>query len=356
MDSKKSSVIDYPKSGLDEKVWIEEKDSKLKLKEEFKKLILDKLNSYLKSAGFKYSAKWIKRIKVIGSLTSFQWRNDSDLDVHVEVDTGIFRDKEFSGSISPEDAQNLLNETGRKKLNIDEQILLPGTKHNLEFYFEMYFNDKLMDGQSVVEYDGVYDIQTGEWVKPPRSVSSAFDPAEIYANVYEATEKLAENLDIKLNRIKRDIIDIRFIKEALESFKDKGSIEVYQKAINTRIAQIETEINDYMKKMRKVIDDRKKSKSQYDDDNLKFKFLAKYSYIWLEKELEKVLGKPPVVTEKNINDVQDAIEEQWEDRASELSLDSLKKKGYLVVKIFSNGSKQSVLCKDKTGQARIFLI
>lgn len=305
--SKTASIIDYPKSGLDETIWILEDVPKPVLKENLKKQILNKLEHYYIDAGFKHKDKWIRKIKIIGSLTSYQWRNDSDLDVHTEVDIKKFIDSEFDGALEPEDAKKLLDETARQKLNIDSPEKLEGTSHPMEYYFELYDKGKLMQGQAIIEYDGVYDLQKDKWLKPPREVSSAFDPSEIYSNIFTSTEELARKFDISLGKIKRTLKDVKFINEALGTFKDKNSIDIYKKAIQESIVKIEKEIRDYMIRMKKVIDDRKKSTSQYDDANLRMKFLNKYSYIFIQKQLEKILGKPPVVTEDKLDKIEDVI-------------------------------------------------
>lgn len=305
--SKIASVIDYPKSGLDESIWILEGVPKPVLKENLKKQILDKLEHYFIDAGFKHKDKWIKKIKLIGSLTSYQWRDDSDLDVHTEVDVKKFIDSEFDGAIEPEDAKKLLDETARQKLNIEAPDKLAGTQHPIEYYFEMHTKGKLMEGQSIIEYDGVYELLKNKWLKPPREVSSAFDPAEIYSNIFTSTEELARKFDIHLGTIERKLQDVKYLNEALGTFKDKNTIETYKKAIQDSIVKIEKEIKDYMIKMKKVIDERKKSTSQYDDANLRMKFLNKYSYIFILKQLEKVLGTSPVVTEDKLDKIEDAI-------------------------------------------------
>jgi len=73
---------------------------------------------------------------------------------------------------------------------------------------------------------------------------------------------------------------------------------------------------------------------------LKFKFLDKFSYIWLQKQLEKILGLPPDVTVDKLEDVHDAIEDQWEEKDS----------GLKVVKIISSGITSIAICKNGQGK------
>lgn len=353
MLEKKQSITDYPKSGLDESIWIVDGEKPV-LKENLKNQILNKLYEYLKEAGFKHSKEWIKRIKIIGSLTSWQWRNDSDMDVHVEVDVEQFIKSEFDDAITPEDAKKLLDITARQKLNVEKQEKLSGTNHPLEFYFELHHKGKLLEG-CVKEYDGVYDVLKGKWSKPAREISTAFDPSEIYLDVYNKTEELARRCDVQLGNVKRDILDVKFLNEALSSFKDKTSIDTYKKIIQSHIVEIEEEIKDYMSKIRKVIDDRKKETSQYDDVSLRQKFLNKYSYIWLQKQLEKILGLPSEVTEDKLDDINKAIDQHWT-KANKATFDLIQKNGYSIIKIFQGKMSSLVLCKDTDGNIRTLIL
>ena len=74
---------------------------------------------------------------------------------------------------SESEAREYLKEL-TKKINTNDFTVLKKTKHPVEFYFETY---------SVSEgHDGIYDVVSKTWTRPPRSVQPDFDPEVAYSN------------------------------------------------------------------------------------------------------------------------------------------------------------------------------
>jgi uncharacterized protein (UPF0335 family) len=63
----------------------------------------------------------------------------------------------------------------------------------------------------------------------------------------------------------------------------------WKKYLDEKIKVIEEEIKDLIQKTDEVIKARREEYERESDANLLFKFLQRYQYIWLAKQLEKAL-------------------------------------------------------------------
>lgn len=132
INSKYSSVWDYPRAGLDPLVWSDDG----KLLDNHKKLILSHLYGVLLGFGYKNFDEWIEDIYITGSLTTYQYNSRSDLDVHIKVNPGKFIENEGISKVSEDEVIEYLNGDVRYFLNVKAQIKLEGTEHCVEYWFE----------------------------------------------------------------------------------------------------------------------------------------------------------------------------------------------------------------------------
>lgn len=162
---KKESSIDFPKSnGLCPEIWDEVEEGKFKLKEDIKQFALECVDKLL--ARYHVEAKGVN---VVGSICSNQYTEDSDVDVHIQVDL-------------PDDVTEKLNnlrkkETDRIFANVD--LMVGDSKtHPLEFYFQSNIYGDM--GSC-----GCYDLMNDEWLSEPQLVDLEFDPYEEYEQSLE---------------------------------------------------------------------------------------------------------------------------------------------------------------------------
>ncbi len=290
------SILDYPKPGLDPQVWQADGTIHTTIKHE----ILKKLADFFQAKGIKKQVKkFVRYVNIIGSLTSYQYNSKSDLDVHVGVDLNALK-KALSKTtfwVSDDELADLLNKHWKDELNEIEPKTVQGTQHPIEYYFEVegYYKTN--------KSDGVYNLIKDKWKKEPRTVDYDFDLSEYYPKIVDEASEFLKDIDAGLGDVKRSIGDIAFLKETIERFpKDKRKL--FKKKIHDKIEQINATISQIVESGQEIIDQRKQDYSPTSVSNILFKYLQRYGYIWLIKQLEEVLEND-VTEQVNIEDLQD---------------------------------------------------
>lgn len=141
--------------------------------------------------------------------------------------------------------------------------------------------------------EGKYSLFTDEWIVEPHTIDLDFNPDEFYEERRKVIEEFVKEFDLKIADIKRVIQDIDFLKETIENVPDIVKRK-WRKWIDEKINKLEEEINQFYEKIDEVIEARHELKERYGPDveeNLLFKYLQRYQYIWLAKELKRIMGK-----------------------------------------------------------------
>jgi len=287
-----SSILDYPKPGLEPKVW----NFDGTINENVKSQILNKLNKFIESQG--YSAKEIiTKIYVVGSLTSYQYNRNTDLDVHCYLNLqnmlGIFQGNEA-------DLIELIDKSWRKTLNKAESETIEGTQHPLEFYFE------IPEDLSVAPSDGVYDLLNNTWIKEPKVITVDFDIEKIYPEIINRAKEIAKELDIQIGELKRDVTDAEMIQDLIDylSEEQKG---LFVEKLNTKIEEIDNNIVDLLKVEQSISDKRHEDYAWDSEGNILFKFLQRFGYVGLLKSIEKAIGNDKKFDTDDIENTQKVL-------------------------------------------------
>lgn len=293
------SILDYPKPGLDPQVWQADGTIHTTIKQE----LLKKLSDFFQSKGVKKEVKkFVKYVNIIGSLTTYQYNSKSDLDVHVGVHLNAFKNalSKTTFWVNDDELVDLLNKHWKDELNEIDPKTVSGTSHPIEYFFEIegYYNTN--------KSDGVYSLLKNKWKKEPRTVDYDFDLSDYYPKIVEEANQFLKEIDSGLGEVKRNIGDIALLKETLERFpKDKRKL--FKKKIHEKIEQINQNISTIVETGQEIIDERKQDYSPEAVSNILFKFLQRYGYVWLIKQLEDVLEND-VTEEVNIEDLNDVQE------------------------------------------------
>ena len=299
-----SSVIDYPKPGLDPSIW----NLDGTIKEDIKNFLLEKLGTFFSERGLELD-KFVEDIVIIGSLTSYQYNRKSDLDVHTLVDLDLFKEV-YLEELTKEELVELFDKTWRKELDKEKECI-PDTKHPIEFYFEI-------EGETYAEKtDGVYSLLSDNWLQPPRTVEADFDVNTIYPEAIGFAEDIVKEMDVNLGEVKRTLEDLDYLQETIRQF-DSGKKKIFKKKIEDKIEEIEESILEIVEKGQEVIEERKEDYSSESEANISFKYLQRYGYIWLVKNLEGVLEDKTTekieVEEDDIDGVEEVIDQFEADR------------------------------------------
>lgn len=153
------SVLDTPKQKLDETMWVLNNGSYTPTPE-----ATEKINSVIEWVMIKTGINSFK-VHITGSITSNQYSDDSDIDLHFISET-------FTDEMVEDLNKNIreLFQTEYKTVN-DVNI---GT-HEIEIYFQI---NEFQDMMSI----GCYDFINKEWIVGPEFLSTNFDPYSEYYN------------------------------------------------------------------------------------------------------------------------------------------------------------------------------
>lgn len=292
-DAAVESSIDFPRTGLSQEVWKENGD-KVTLRED----VRAKIDELLKLYPLLNLDTLSDEIHIVGSITTNQYNDSADIDVHIPIpDQSVLpKDK------TPEDWVKDVFKFYRENPDVDRYV---GT-HPIEVYLQLNPAQDLMS-------DGVYNYSKDEWIKGPTIKEASFDPYDAFADALATARDLASKADIEIGELKRDVIDYEVIKKAISEAPTDVK-EKFVARLKSKLAEIEEDVRALMATRKEWLDMRKNAsrptsdtEAQEDiglakrwlDTNAVFKFLDRYEYHKLIKELEKMLE-----TEKSISDTE----------------------------------------------------
>jgi predicted nucleotidyltransferase len=182
------SVLDPAHKELSKEIW-----SSDKMKKENKKFILDSFYKWVEKTNLDKSK--IKKITVVGSTTTFQYTDSSDIDVNVLIDLSDEKISEY-GKILP-NGNNL-----------------PNTKHPVNYYLS---ND---EKQFSVK-QAIYDLLNDEWIKKAKTS----DVKIPYSYVLEIAKFFMDGIDERIQAYERINMEIEIYKTYLKE-KDEINIDI----------------------------------------------------------------------------------------------------------------------------------
>ena len=286
------SIIDYPQKDLSSDIWIKQ-DSQYLLKDDVKDKILAILKEYPH-----FDLTGADEIRIVGSLTSNQYVDTSDLDVHL-----VFGEDKLPKEKTPEDWQKDIFKWFKDNREAIEGYV---QDHPIEVYLQ------LNPAQDFLS-PGIYELKSGKWLKEPQLVSSDFDPYEVYRNIISDIEKVVGPADVLLGRLKRQVIDYDMIKSMLKNMPS----ELRQKAkeeLQKKLEEIEASIEELLKTKKDWVMARRLASmpetpeqalsdiemmKTWVDKNALFKLLSRYSYMKTISDLEEII-KDEEITDKEL--------------------------------------------------------
>lgn len=300
VEGQEFSVVSLPSKGLDHDIWdVEGGKEEPDMKPEVQREILSRLYRGLKSAGFSSPEKWVAKVLITGSCTTNQFDKDSDIDVNVFVDINTLKEEEdFSGS-------RLGKLEGKPNSDIYayiKDVFIRDISGKPLFTTEHLINYFLSVGSLDMEnFDSVYDLIDGKWVKPPFFAPKDFDPEVVFPEVYQKALDIAKEFDIELGTIKRDSIKLEEIVRRLQEANEEDKALIKAK-LNTIIAKLNSEIKELYSKYKDIHSKRKEVFSndidQLRDEYMKsknwmpeavlYKWLDKWRYLKLARELNAI--------------------------------------------------------------------
>ena len=331
------ALIDWVQPDIDRTVWAwdykgEADDA---LHSNHKKKIYDELHKALDKFGYKNYDKWITGARILGSLASYQYNSESDLDSHFFVDIDKckkdvkYKDEELDEIKVVKDLDDVI-----RYLNREAKPALENTRHDIEYYFEIYKdNKKHWIKQAVVSPDhGEYDLDADKWLKDPPPIRYDFNVETMFPGMVFGINKVVEEFDATVGEIRRDAIAIKRLQETVKNWqkqKNLGGVAVgdvnyddrinyFQDKLNIKLNEINEDsakLTTLAEQFKALKDEEKKMSSKFGFGELTFKYLQKYGYLYMAAKLTDIKqeegGKIPL---SRIQEVEEIVTKPREKR------------------------------------------
>lgn len=292
------SIIDYPnEKGLSQDIWEKDGDEYV-LKTE----VREKIESIFEKCPYQEVVKAMKDIRIVGSICSNTYDENTDIDVHVSVDMEkLPKEKSF------QDWQKML----MKWSHNNQDKLVKFDNHPIEIFLQDNYYQDLVS-------DGVYMLDDDVWITGPNFREE--DPYDLIDALKSDFDQDADEFAIAFEDLRHSIIDYEIIKKSL----DKVSKEMKKKMLERlkeKLEEITISVDELKEMKKKWREDRKvasspknekeakklKESGEFDRKNATFKMLNRYQYLPLISALEKAVEEDGEVVDSNVKDVKKVI-------------------------------------------------
>ena len=216
-------------------------------------------------------------VYLVGSILSYQWEKDSDIDLSIVLKTED--DEDFRLAI-----EHAVEISGSGKLYI------PETQHRVEPYIVAE-----EDWEETAKLkDGIYDVVRNKWIKGPYSYR-----ADV-ARYMRRFRSLIRDVDIQIGELKRDLIDF----DDLFSW-DAEALNGLYKEVQRKIREVNLDVKRLVRTYEKIHQKRtaaftkpltpaqlrKYATANLLPSNVIYKLLQRYHYLRLLKAVTRALEK-----------------------------------------------------------------
>lgn len=270
------SVVDFPQTELENSIW-NKQDSLYTINEEAKNKIFDTLSKYKEFDLYENA----EAIHITGSIGTNLYKEETDIDVHIVLKDDI----EFS----EEQQKAVFSWFKKNRDEIDGYI----DSHPIEVYVQLNPDQELLS-------DAVYDILSDTWIIGPTIFPPDYDPYEKYEHILSDVKAEALHADELIGELRRDTIDYTAIRDAVANMSIGEKSNLLDR-LQSKLQEIEDGIEKLKSTKQSWIDARKSSSQpesgeqalsdielarKWNDKNAEFKFLDRYNYMRLIKDLE----------------------------------------------------------------------
>jgi len=260
------SVIDQSLESYSKFVFDDHKINNPKLKDRIRQKILDDVNLINKKIS-------VTEFFIKGSILTKQYTKDSDIDIFVRVNSGLYTEDQLKILLKP-----IWDE-------IDETYI-KGVPHPFQYYItkEKYNTDNT---------EAMYDVENDEWIK--RSSSKSINIDEYIDDFKKHVDQFSDFSE----ELRRNMIDYEILKdistEDLAGLKLKLNKELME--LNRNISDL-SEVYDEVRDMRNRSFSKEMTPSEIKKYGIKtrlpgnvvFKLLERYYYLDLYKKIKNIIG------------------------------------------------------------------
>jgi len=289
------SLIDFAQPSLDSSIWTKGKGGSFRLRLSVEKAILDHLG---KHPGIDLRVA-TKEPHVVGSMTSNQYLDNSDLDVHLFPVNPAEWDEDKARGVKAwfEDPKNLLRIAG----------------HPLEVFVQMHPPTDYLS-------PGFYDIESRKWKKGPKIVPSNYDPYEDFSDLADDLRATVKDADNLFSEIRRDIIDVDIMQNAIEKMSSEDR-KIFLAKLEAKLKEIEADIASLVDIKKSWVQARRVTEPATPEEALKdvelakewrdanglFKLVGRYQYIYLIKALRNLVADDGELSADEIDKIKNVL-------------------------------------------------
>lgn len=296
----KASIIDYPRSGLDERIW-NVKGKEINLQPKTRSDIEKIIREFLKEVNLPTSS--LEDVIIYGSILTNQWNSNTDIDARVILDPEIVSKKyeEVTGDDLFEAARSILhgNLVGNTSHPFNATVVIPGEQTELAQH-----------DLGLTKTDPIFSLRTnqiknfGEWN------TSSFDPDTEFEKERKSADELMQYLDTLIHDVRTKTIDVELLKEAIEYVDNPDEIisklEEKISSLTTIIYELVTQYELIKKKRSEGYEISPNTMDHHKmPQNIIYKILDKYKYIDIMKKLKLILKNGIQTTE--VEEIADAV-------------------------------------------------
>ena len=276
------SLIDFPYKTLDPEVWDVSDEKHPVLKPEVKQKINEMIQSF---PNFQLESL-IDEIRIVGSICTNRYIPGADIDVHIVPKFDVLKDI-LRKNGNYKNQEDMVKEVKKYSHDAVETGKFKIGQHPIELYIQL-------DPEQDMRSDGVYDIKNDKWLVGPKIVDMSYDPYQYFSHLMGNINDIAKEFDIELGELKRDVIDYDSIKNALQRIPSENRKD-FKAKLENKLSELEKDIKTLAKSKKEIIDLRHNSskgtfdRKKFDEIAVKFKFLDRYMYFSIIKDLEKLI-------------------------------------------------------------------
>lgn len=280
------SMVDYPRERLDQSMWVSHSGT-YKLRDDSKDKIISTLRLYTELDLINLADKTKSgepEIHITGSICTNQYVDDTDIDVHIVVspDSDVFGDEGIQDQV-----KDWFAEDGNRQYI---------GSHPIEVYLQFNSSQEYLS-------DGVYNLFTDEWIKGPKVVPLDYDPYDDFSDLFSEISSTLKDVDLGIGELKRDVIDYETMKSAIQYIPPDKRGSIHGQLVS-KLREIESDIKELYKERKDLTKGRELSSQpktpeealtsvklakEWRDRNAVFKFVGRYKYLRIIKDLEQII-------------------------------------------------------------------
>jgi len=292
------SLIDFAQPDLDLQIWNKNSHSHYSLAPSVEAAIMKFIGSY-PSGDILAGAM---ELRVIGSITTNQYLEDTDIDVHiVPKDPTLWDEKKVWGV-------KRWFDSNREK----QQAFI--SKHPIEIFIQVNSAQDLLS-------PGVYNINTKQWLKGPKVVPEDYNPYEDFSDIATELKSSVGAADLFIGELRRDVIDFETIQKAVNSMSSENK-QKFLVVLEDKLQEIEDDIQNLYRKRKEWVDTRRGSSrpetpeqalqdielaKKWKNTDALFKFINRYKYLSVISDLQKVVKDDEDVSPEDVNVIKNII-------------------------------------------------